>query len=92
MVAQWAMIAHLRPSMQRSNMGSFAMWPSFKLISYFMPVSFKTKCAMAWASSNLGFFSTKGQVTLMLIVGSGQSSKLFKILCLSYLFANCIMI
>ena len=35
------MITHLRPSMpRRSNMGSCAMWPSFKLISYFMPVSF----------------------------------------------------
>ena len=50
-VAQWAMNAHLRPSMpRRSNMGFFqqsrtcnskldnAMWPSFKLIWYFMSV------------------------------------------------------
>ena len=38
------------------------------------------------------FFRAQGQVTLRLIVWSGQISNLSKILCLSYLFASFIMI
>ena len=75
--------------------------PSYKLISHFMPVLViykfnkdlvKTKWAMLWTSSNSGFFSTRGQVTLRLIVGSGQISNTSKVLWLSYLFASFIMI
>ena len=69
-----------------------AMWLRFEPVSYWDFITVlvickfhkdmtETKFAMAWTSSNLGFFSNHEQVTLRLIVRSCQI--LCKILCLS---------
>ena len=91
----------------RSHMGASnskvnsPIWPEFELIREFMPVqitckfdklSIKTRQAMCWTRSNMGFFGTKGQVTPMWIVRSGQNSNSPKILWLSSLLAGLKMI
>ena len=93
-------IAHLTPIMsRRSNMDFFqqsragnskensAMWPSFELIWDFMVVSW-VSVSFIKIRSNLDFFSMQGQITLYLIVWSGQMLNWFKILCISWLPAS----
>ena len=93
------MIAHPRPNMLAVK-GIYkinsAMWPSFQLVKYFIPVLFICKFHKDWikitqavlrTKSNMGFFDAQEQMTPKWIVRSCWNSNLSKMLCLSRLSA-----